>query len=83
MTADKLFFAIILAVWLVAVYAMIKMLVAGFQAGERLPMMIFNPTFLVATYNRRNFRVFLACVLTGVAIAVVYDALLLAGYIRR
>jgi hypothetical protein len=77
---DPITFAIIIAVSLVAAYAMIRMIWAAFGAGAEASE-IFSGSAFLARYNRKNFMLFVAAVAVGVGIAVFYNVLFSAGEI--
>jgi len=69
-----------MAGWLVAAYALIRMMWAGFKAGAGL-WDILNGTAILASYNRKNFIMFAACVAVMIATAILYNVLFLTGRI--
>jgi hypothetical protein len=70
-----------MVVWLVAAWAMIRMLVAGFRAGERY--WLVNPKIVLASYNSTNLRIFAACIFVLIALAIAFNVLFIAGYIEN
>jgi hypothetical protein len=77
---DAIFLAIIAAGWLVAAFALIRMMWAGFKAGAG-PRDFLDGTAILASYNRKNFIMFAACVAVMIAVAILYNVLFLMGRI--
>ncbi len=66
------FVTIALAAWLVGMVIMLRMILAGWNAGQR-GLGIFSPAVPVASYNRKNFRIFMFCVGTAVVAGILYN----------
>jgi hypothetical protein len=77
------FLAIIFVFWSVAMWMLLRMLVAGWYAGQRGFSWPFSGSFIRASYNRKHRRVFALCIGVMIAAAVVYNLLWLAGLARR
>lgn len=77
---DSVILAVVLIAWSVGMVAMTKMVLAGRKAGER--WWLISPAVAVAQYNRKNLRIFAACVFVIISAIVVYNALFLMGYIK-
>jgi hypothetical protein len=78
---ERALLAIILVAWLVGMWTMLRMILAGWNAGQRW-FGIISPSVPVASYNGKNLRMFASCIGVAVAAAIVYNALLLTGYIN-
>jgi hypothetical protein len=75
--------AVVFVVWLVAAWAMLMMVVAALKDREQRSFGWFlGGSFLLANYNRKHFRIFAASVAVGIAVAVVFNVLLLTGHTK-
>jgi hypothetical protein len=74
----RIIFAIVVMVWLVAAWAMIKMWINGIRVGDTL---FPTPSVITASYNSRYFRIFAACIAAGIVACIVFNVLLFMGYI--
>jgi hypothetical protein len=74
----RIVFAIVIVAWLVAAWAMIKMWINGIKVGDTL---FPTPSVITATYNSRYLRIFGACVAAMIVAAIVFNLLLVMGYI--
>ena len=72
--------AILFAIaWIGFALMMLKMLIAGFRAGE--PSWPFNPMIFTAGYNARNLRILIGCFLVMVLIVIAGNVLSFTGQI--
>jgi hypothetical protein len=72
-----------LAAWLVAMWALLRMVLAAFMDPERRSLLwLLSPSMPLANYNRNNLRLFAACILFLVAMVILLNVLALTGYIK-
>jgi hypothetical protein len=76
--------AAIFLVWSVAAWAMLKMVMAALRDREHLsPGWFLGGSFLLTSYNRRNFQLFAASVAVGIALVAAFIVLSLTGTIKH
>jgi len=75
--------AIALAAWLVAMWAMVRMLFATLMDPEtRSLWSLLSPSMPLATYNRKNLLLFAVSIGVGVVAVIIFNVLGLMGYIK-
>jgi len=63
--------ALVLAAWLVAMWAMLRMVFAAFMDPDRRSLLwLLSPSMPLAPYNRKNRRLFASSVFFGVAVVI-------------
>jgi hypothetical protein len=70
---------VVFVAWLVAAWAMIKMLISGAKTGE--PFWYVKQSVINASYNTKLRRIFAACIMIGVAAVIAFNAFIIMGYI--
>jgi hypothetical protein len=70
---------IVLIACVVSMWVMIRMWMKGRRAGDCKWNM--NPSVLLASYNSKDFRIFVGCVAVAIVAAIAYNLLFLSGLI--
>jgi hypothetical protein len=78
---ETFFVAWFIAGWLAFGWIGYKMARAGWKAGERWSLLFNATSFLLADYNRRNFRILVTCFIFMVAAIIAFNVLFLTGQI--
>jgi hypothetical protein len=73
--------ALMFAAWLVAIWVMLRMMLAAFK--KRGSLWLFGSSMPLASYNRNASRLFAASILFVIAVAILLFSLTSAGYIPR
>jgi hypothetical protein len=74
--------ALVLAAWLVAMYTMLRMVLAAFMDPEKSIWWLLSPSMPLASYNRKNLRLFATCIFFMVAVVILFNVLFVTGYIK-
>jgi hypothetical protein len=75
--------AIALAAWLVAAWAMVRMVFAALMDPERRSLWsLISPSMPLASYNRKNFRLFAVSMGFAMVAVIIFIVLGLMGYIK-
>lgn len=67
--------------WLAFAWTGLRMAWKGWEAGERWSLMFNATSFLLADYNRKNFRILIVCFVNLVVAVVVYSLMFFRGLV--
>ncbi len=80
---ESMVIAAVFVTWLVAAWAMLRMVIAALKDRERRSLgWLLGGSFILASYNRKHLRIFAACVLAAVGLVILLNVLFLTGKVK-